>query len=624
MTKNNKAKINIMVVAHRPAFIVENPLLKSIQVGTNSNNKIENMDFYDDDGDNISEKNKSYCELTATYWAWKNLESDYYGLFHYRRYLSFAKNQDDRSGVAYRNVSSALPDINLDPEYMKEVINEYDLVIPKKEDTRSSTNNSSIYEQYEKEHYIKDLDFCLDYIRGKYPDVSKHIKSLDRQDGYFCNMFIMNKELYNEYCNFLFDTLSAFDEHTDISEYNIQQHRVDGFIAERLTNIFIHYIQSVNKYKIKEMQIAYFENTDPEVKLKPVSTKNNIPIVLAANNFYIPYVSTIIRSIANHSSSNNTYDINVFHRDIDENNALLIRKEFEEFNNISIRFCDLSFRYDEYKDLFTRGHFSLETYFRLFIQDTMVEYDKVLYLDSDMIVEYDVAELYKTDIDGYLLAAVVDPDTAGLYNGFESQKKHYMDEILKISKPFEYFQAGVILFNLDKMRGILNVKDMLKLASSYDWELLDQDVLNYIAQGDVKFVDMSWNVMYNWGGIRIPRIISLAPIGHYIGYMKSRKSPKIIHYAGPDKPWHNPECDYASNFWAVARNSVFYEIILMRMSEYRSKNIASNSSERIGVIRRGIYRGRYIADIVAPVGSYRRMPITLTSRGIKKIIYRKK
>ena len=87
MTKNNKAKINIMVVAHRPAFIVENPLLKSIQVGTNSNNKIENMDFYDDDGDNISEKNPNYCELTGLYWIWKNTKDDYKGLVHYRRYF---------------------------------------------------------------------------------------------------------------------------------------------------------------------------------------------------------------------------------------------------------------------------------------------------------------------------------------------------------------------------------------------------------------------------------------------------------------------------------------------------------------------------------------------------------
>lgn len=65
-----------------------------------------------------------------------------------------------------------------------------------------------------------------------------------------------------------------------------------------------------------------------------------------------------------------------------------------------------------------------------------------------MVVNADIAELYATDVDGYLLAAAKDADTAGLYNGFEPNKKKYMDTILKIKKPYDYFQAGVIVFNL--------------------------------------------------------------------------------------------------------------------------------------------------------------------------------
>ena len=83
----------------------------------------------------------------------------------------------------------------------------------------------------------------------------------------------------------------------------------------------------------------------------------------------------------------------------------------------------------------------------------------------------------------------MDVRTAGLYNGYEPNKKDYMDHILKIKKPYEYFQAGVILFNLNEFRKTYTVEEMLKFAASYQWQLLDQDVLNYLAQGRTKIVD---------------------------------------------------------------------------------------------------------------------------------------
>lgn len=617
---SKKPKIEILVVAHKPAVVPDNPLLKSIQVGAAlSDNKLK-VDYFDNDGDNMSTLNRSYCELTAIYWAWKNLDSDYYGLFHYRRYFSFsdAQENDLRSGIAYPTVENALPSLNLEESAMRDVIESHDLIIPRKEDTANATHDSSIYEQYRNEHYIKDLDFCLDYVTKNYPEIAKFNNVLDRKDGYFCNMFVMNKVLFNQYCTFMFDVLAAFDKEMDISQYDLQQHRVDGFIAERLTNIFIQYLQSLEKYKIKELQIAYFQNTDPKPVLAPVAKEKNVPVVLAANNYYIPYISSLIHSIAENSTKEHTYDINIFHRDISAENAAILTKEFADRANFSIRFYDISSRYEEYKNLFTRGHFAIETYFRLFIQDIMVDYDKVLYLDGDMIVKHDIAELYETDVTDHLLAAALDPDTAGLYNGFEPQKKNYMDTILKIKNPYEYFQAGVILFNLNEMRKTLKVDDLLEFASSYDWELLDQDVLNYIAQGKTKFVDMSWNVMYDWRRIRLTQIVSLAPIPLYLDYVKARKNPKIIHYAGPEKPWHDPEGDYAAHYWQAARKSAFYEIIIARMGDWRVKHVGR--PEQLSLKRKAINAARRTADQIAPLGTVRRKPITKLSKGVKRVI----
>ena len=137
-----------------------------------------------------------------------------------------------------------------------------------------------------------------------------------------------------------------------------------------------------------------------------------------------------------------------------------------------------------------------------------------------------------------------------------------MDKILKIKNPYNYFQAGVILFNLEEFRKTYSTDEMLKFASSYDWELLDQDVLNVLAQDKVKFVDMSWNVMFDWRNIRISEIISRAPKYLHDEYVQAHNAPRIIHYAGPDKPWQDPSADYAELFWKYSRKTVFYEQVI--------------------------------------------------------------
>ena len=85
----------------------------------------------------------------------------------------------------------------------------------------------------------------------------------------------------------------------------------------------------------------------------------------------------------------------------------------------------------------------------------------------------------------------------------------------------------------------------------------------------MKFLDMTWNVMFDWKNERIEKIISKAPNDLFDAYMEARKKPKIIHYAGPEKPWMDPTSDYADNFWKYAKESGFYETIVTKMLEYQ-------------------------------------------------------
>lgn len=565
--------IQIFIACHRDdIFVPDNPLLFPIQVGTAlSDRRFEGM-LHDDEGENISEKNESYCELTAQYWAWKNADADYYGFFHYRRYFSFSEevfgtNCFSEARFAY-NDKETLERISLDDSVMRDTIEAYDLIIP---ETGVFANMASLREQYEiaDQHHIEDLDCVLAILNERHPEMINAANTyLDGKKGYFCNMFIMKKELFNFYSEWLFDILEEHERRRDFSMYDPASYRVSGYLAERLFGIFVTWLKQVGGVRIKELQRAFFEDV---IKPKPVTpldangfSGEPVALVLSANDHYVPYLGTLLQSIKDNSSTSRLYDIIILNRDISEQHQHALSRMMKS-KNFSMRFYDTTRLMKDYESkLFLRGHFRIETYFRIFMQDILPCYHKALYLDADMVVNHDIAELYDTDVSGYLLAAVQDPDTAGLYNGYEPQKKDYMDNVMKLEDPYSYFQAGTILFNLDEFRKTYTVEEMFEYATSYDWELLDQDVLNHFAEGRVKYLDMRWNVMMDWRGIRIKKIIGRAPKFLYDQYMEARNDPYIVHYAGPDKPWVEFDSDLADFFWKYAARTPFLPIIIER------------------------------------------------------------
>lgn len=289
-----------------------------------------------------------------------------------------------------------------------------------------------------------------------------------------------------------------------------------------------------------------------------MNDKSIVQIAMAANDKFVPYLMTTIESIVRHASQEFFYEIVVMIHDATEQTKCYLCNWWSEYSNIRIRLLD-PVKFLKGKNFYVRGHFSVETYYRLLLQDLLPDIDKVLYIDADLIVQRDLADLFQTDVNGYLVAATLDADTAGLYNGYFPEKKQYMDKVLKIEKPYQYFQAGVMLFNLSEFRKSFQTEKLLDFATSYEWELLDQDVLNYLCQGRVKYIDMAWNVMVDWDGIRIKDIISLAPENLQKLYLNAREKPYIIHYAGPQKPWNDRSMDFGEFFWKYFCNTPFYE-----------------------------------------------------------------
>ena len=174
------------------------------------------------------------------------------------------------------------------------------------------------------------------------------------------------------------------------------------------------------------------------------------------------------------------------------------------------------------------------------------------------------AEAYARIHEGYGCCLVT--SGPGATNALTGLAGAYMDSILKMKNPYDYFQAGVLVMNLAEFRKTYTTKQILEYADAYDYELLDQDILNHLCEGRVLYLDIRWNIMVDFNGIRIKENIRNAPKYLHDMYMEGRKNPYIVHYAGPQKPWMSPEMDMAEYFWQYARENVFYERILANMS----------------------------------------------------------
>ena len=266
-------------------------------------------------------------------------------------------------------------------------------------------------------------------------------------------------------------------------------------------------------------------------------------------------------------------------------------------------------------------HISNETYYRFLIQELLPYYSKVLYLDSDLIVKGDVAELFSVDLGDNLLAAVRDVDYCGNLNMKDGVRMRYTKEVLGMHQPYDYFQAGVLVLNTKAMRKLHPMEKWLEFASDDRYIYNDQDILNAHCQGRVKYLDYDWNVMTDCFG-RIGNVFSFAPCAIFDAFNDSRNHEKIVHYAGAQKPWKVMGCDRFDLYWEYAKDTPFYvqlssmlhaEAVKQMMAEQAAIDDHECVVSEDSPLRR-------VVDPIAPFGSRRRevlKSIGRAARGLK-------
>ena len=564
----------IFITCHKEAKAVTNAIFTPIQAGTAVSDHCIPGILHDNEGENISERNPLYCELTAQYWAWKNTDYDYYGFFHYRRYLSFSEDKHEKDvfgNIREERINDQIIEkYNLTERTIKEYIDQYDVIIPKRCDTRRFPERcESIYDHYKADPYLnsKDIDRVLRIIERKSPEYSKYANELfGGSIACFCNIYILRADLFREYCEWVFDILDTFCAETDLSDYSVEGRRTPGHISERLFNVFLNRCLDIDPgIKVKELDTVLFEDTAVYRCSLPEAFTDGIPVVFAADNSYVPYFSVCLQSLLDCVSHDNRYDIVLIIRGINAGNSRILLNQIDRYENVSLRFFDPTEILQGYS-LKANAHISAETYYRFIIQDILPDHEKVLYLDSDIIVKRDVAELFSLDIHDKLVGAVHDADFLGQINGGNPATEKYAREELHMSDPFQYFQAGVLLINTKEMRKLHDTKYWIERCTR-PYMFNDQDILNIECEGRVEYIPMQWNLMTDCDHKRIKDIISFAPAPVYKEYMDARRNPYIIHFAGFRKPWSRINEDMADEFWTICRSTPFYEKILLHMLE---------------------------------------------------------
>ena len=271
-----------------------------------------------------------------------------------------------------------------------------------------------------------------------------------------------------------------------------------------------------------------------------------IPIFFAVDDGYIPFLAVTLESLIDNSSRNYYYSIKILHTDINEDNKKKIYKYKRD--NIDIEFVDLNYYIEKVKDkLYTRDYYTKTTYFRLFIPDLYPQYAKALYLDCDITIMGDIAELYNVDMGNNLVAGVPD----GAVQTIEVFQE-YVEKVVGVIDYNNYFNAGILVMNLSELRKFKFQEKFLYLLETIKFAVAqDQDYLNRLCKGRAKIIDKVWNAM------------PMKELGI------DANDVKLIHYNLNYKPWHYNDVLYQDFFWKYAQKTEYYEDIVKMLKNYK-------------------------------------------------------
>ncbi len=293
--------------------------------------------------------------------------------------------------------------------------------------------------------------------------------------------------------------------------------------------------------------------------------RKEIPIFFSTDDNYVPFLTVALHSIVENASKEYDYKIIILNSELKEESVKQILA-FEN-ENFKVEFADVNKKIKDVAKNMTLGlrdYYSNSIYYRIFIPSLFPDYDKALYLDADIVVIDDISKLYFEELGDNLLGAITDD----VVNGNDSFKK-YSETVLGI-KPTQYFNSGILVMNLKELRKFEIENKFVHLIGTYNFDTIapDQDYLNYLCRGKVKYIHKGWDKM---------------PMEDNDF---SDDDLHLIHYNMFRKPWHYSEVPYEDFFWNYAKKSSYYDNLLEMKATYSDEQKRKDDLARIDLVKR--------------------------------------
>ncbi len=488
----------LLVCYHKPDVLIKDEIFTPIHVGRALAKQRMSVDdpklkwllgnmIGDDTGESISLQNGSYNELTSLYWAWKNYDKldnpDYIGLMHYRRHFVFKEGEIKVYSINEMDSPHYFDYLSYSPEKLLGLMKECDFAC-------HLGKVDGIYKHYLANHRMEDMELALKILNEKYPEYSDVAKEYMKEDiGNFCNMFIFPKEMFFEYCEYIFSILEEFSRRTDISEKRF-------FISERLTGIFIFFkIKQGLKYKVLPINF--------------VAERINIPIAypLREDNLYTVLLS-VISTLENADKDTSFTFYMIYSANIDKD-------VLGKFNLV----CE---KYPFCKFEFIESELAPE-YYPIEISDRLPKVNKIIWFNEKVIAMHDLAEFFRTcSVDDYYISGI--PET---YVINESDKRR--------------LSGDIFVLNCARFRKYKIYENALEMIS----EKSCVEILNTLCWNNIGYF-AEWFITFAGGAELYDHVIISKSKNR--GQLQLEATWRPILYYGENEPWTNIQGVY-SNFW---------------------------------------------------------------------------
>ena len=584
------SKIVIGVACHKPSELPDNDLYLPIHVGAANAAKPVPGTQPDNTGDNISEKNPMYCELTAQYWLWKNVDADYYGLCHYRRFISFAPekftnlSKDNRKQVIIQSLNErTMDEYYLDnEEAMREIIESHDIVATEEQDlSRVFTprgNQGSVYKHFAAHDRdlinVHDLDTMIGIVERKYPQYAADMKEYlagPHFRGYNC--FVMKKDLFNELCSYEFDVLAELEKTVDFSTYDLTRTRIYGFMAEILYSSFVYHKKKSAGANVYDGQMLFFIDSDPKESYVP--KPGSVPVVFDATKMPSFLFDVTARSFLDSLDASKTYDVLVLHDELTSFYRKQYKKQFAAYGNVSLTFLDwgrvvgamsdIALRYNDgpRAKIIEEEFDSYIDHPQLYLPWVLRDYERAIVFDWKLLFEKDWSALVDFDLAGKGIACAMDVAWQGEINNLLDEQLHYVKDFLKIDDPYGVVDLGVSVMDFAHLRSALSFEEVVRSVFAFGEPLPTVELVNAIFQNEIVHLGQEFNARRS-SDEDFKKAINDTPFKLSKQHKAALSDPCILQYDGQD-PWWMTGDDFELEYWALARQSVMYEAFLEYM-----------------------------------------------------------